>query len=115
MGMAFDLYKRTEIGDVTTYIRPYQTMSRGPLNGLNSMVISEEMVLTLPDASTVIVPLSTAEIDVTITDPNAVFNLIHPVTGIVTGTKTFAQLKIDMYSLYLHLAAIRDEEPEQFP
>lgn len=104
----FDIYKRTEIGDVTTYVRPYQTISDGPLNGQNSMTIFEEKIIVLPDTSTQKVILDTSEIRVTITDPNEVFNIVHPVTGVVTGSMTFAQLKIQMYSLYLHLAAARD-------
>lgn len=102
----FDLYRNTQIGDVTTYVRPYQTISEGPLNGANTMTISEEQILVLPDASVVHVPLS--ELQATITDPNESFDIVHPVTGAVTGSMTFATLKIQMYSLYLHLAAIRD-------
>ncbi len=104
----FDLYKKTTIGDTTTYVRPYQTVSLGPLNGLNSMTISEELVVTLPDASTVNVPLSTDALHAVITDPNVSFNIVNPATGDITGTMTFAQLKCQMYSLYLYLAAIRD-------
>ncbi len=104
----FDLYKKVTIGDVTTYVRPYQTMSLGPLNGPNSMTISEELVVVLPDASTVNVPLATPALQATITDPSASFNIVNPTTGEITGTMTFAQLKCQMYSLYLYLAAIRD-------
>lgn len=105
----FDLYRNIAVGDVTTYVRPYQTISTGPLNGLNTMTIFEEMIVVLPDDSTVKVALDTPELQVTITDPNESFDVINPVTGTVTGTMTFAQLKIQMYSLYLHLATIRDE------
>ncbi len=113
----FDLYKKITIGDVITYVRPYQTLSHGPLNGENSMTISEELITILPDASVTNVPLGTAELQVTITDPNESFNIVHPVTGAVTGTMTFAQLKVQMYSLYLHLATVRDENElnEAFP
>lgn len=106
----FDLYKKTQIGDVTTYVRPYQTVSLGPLNGLNSMAISEELVIVLPDASTITVPLATAELQTTIIDPNQSFNIVDPTTGAIIGTKTFAQLKCELYSLYLYLATIRDGE-----
>lgn len=104
----FDLYKKTLIGDVTTYVRPFQTISYGPLNQPNSMIISEELVTILPDASTTNVPVQTPELRATITDPNQSFNLVDPSTGEVTGTKTFAQLKVEMYSLYLYLAGLRD-------
>lgn len=108
----FDLYKKTLIGDVTTYIRPFQTISFGPLNGQNSMAISEEIVTILPDLSVTNVPLTTPDLRATITDPNEAFNIVNPVTGEVTGTLTFAQLKVQMYSLYLHLAAARDGTPQ---
>lgn len=108
--MAFDLYKKILIGDVTTYIRPYQTLSLGPLGGLSSMTISEEKVIILPDASITTVPLGTADLQATITDPNQSFNIVDPATGDILGTKTFLQLKCEMYSLYLYLAAIRDAE-----
>jgi hypothetical protein len=104
----FDLYRNEQIGDVTTYVRPYQTISTGPLNAPNSMTIFEEKIMILPDASTQRIPLDSAEIQATITDPNEVFNIVNPSTGAVTGTTTFAQLKVQMYSLYLHLAAVRD-------
>jgi len=107
--MPFDLYKKTTIGDVTTYVRPFQTVSLGPLNGPNSLVISEELVIVLPDASTVTLPLATPELQATITDPTQSFNIIDPTTGDITGTKTFAQLKCELYSLYLYLASIRDQ------
>ncbi len=106
--MPFDLYKKTTIGDVTTYVRPCQTISHGPLNGPNSMIISEEQIVILPDLTTLTIPLGTAELSATITDPNQSFNLVDPTTGAILGTKTFAQLKCELYSLYLYLAAIRD-------
>lgn len=106
----FDLYQNTQIGDVTTYIRPCQTISVGPLNGPNSIAIFEEKVVVLPDASVEVVPIDTGAIQSTISDPNESFNVVNPSTGAVTGTMTFAQLKVQMYSLYLHLAAIRDQE-----
>lgn len=105
----FDLYKKTIIGDVTTYVRPYQTISTGPLNAPNSMTIFEEQITILPDASVQRVPLDTPELQAVITDPNQVFNIVNPATGDVTSTMTFAQLKIQMYSLYLYLAGIRDQ------
>jgi hypothetical protein len=104
----FDLYRSTQIGDVTTYVRPYQTISTGPLEGPNTLTIFEEKIIVLPDASIQKVPLDTPEIQFAVTDPNEVFNIVHPVTGVVTGTMTLAQLKIQMYSLYLHMAAARD-------
>ena len=103
----FDLYKKILIGDVTTYIRPYQTISQGPLNCPNSMVIAEEQITVLPDNSVIHTPLG--ELSVTITDPNAVFNIVSPIDGTTTGSMTFAQLKVQMYSLYLYLAAQRDQ------
>lgn len=104
--MAFDLYRNTIVGDVTTYVRPFQTISYGPLNGNNSIIISEEKVVILPDASVVNFPLSQLNAD--ITDPNQIFNVVDPTSGAVLGTKTFAQLKVEIYSLYLYLAALRD-------
>lgn len=104
----FDLYKNTTVGDATTYVRPYQTISSGPLAGPNSLAIFEEKIITLSDASTQRVELDTEPLQLIVTDPTATFNVVHPQTGVVTGTKTFAELKIEMYSLYLHLAGLRD-------
>lgn len=106
----FDLYKNTQHGDAMSYVRPFETNSFGPLNGLNTMVIQEEKIVVLPDATTERVALDTPGLQITISDPTASFNVVHPATGVVTGTMTFAQLKIQMYSLYLHFAAIRDAE-----
>ncbi len=110
--MPFDLYKNTQIGDVTTYIRPFQTISSGPLNGPNSMIISEELVTILPDLSVTTIPLNVSNVPdlrAVITDPNQAFDIVNPVTGDITGSMTFAQLKVQMYSLYLYLASIRDQ------
>ncbi len=106
----FDLYRNTAIGDTTTYVRPYHTISTGPLNGQNTITIFEELVVVLPDASTQVAPMTTAEIKHTVIDPNETFDVVNPITGEVTGTMTFAQLKVQMYSLYLYLAAQRDGE-----
>lgn len=105
----FDLYKNTTIGDASTYVRPYQTISDGPFGGQNSICIFEEMIVTLPDASTQRVVLNTAPIQYTVTDPTVTFNVVDPTTGTILGTKTLAQLKVEMYSLYLYLAAQRDQ------
>lgn len=105
----FDLYKKNIMNDVTTYVRPYQTISQGPLSGQNSMVIAEEQITVLPDLSCLHTPLG--ELHATITDPTQVFNIVNPVDGTVTGTMTFAQLKVQMYSLYLYLASVRDQAP----
>ncbi len=104
----FDIYKRTTIGDAVTYVRPYETLSKGPLAGPNSLMIFEEKVTQLSDGSTVRSDLGTPEIEKIVTDPTEVFNVINPTTGAVTGTLTYAQLKIYMYSLYVHLATLRD-------
>lgn len=104
----FDLYKKTTVGDATTYVRPFQTISYGPLGVPTSMSISEEMVVVLSDASTLNFPITTGALQATITDPSQAFNVVDPTNGAIVGTKTFAQLKIDLYSLYLYLAAIRD-------
>ena len=106
----FDLYRNTEHGDAVTYVRPYQTISTGPLNGNSTLTIFEEQITTLADDSVVRSGLDTPELFVEITDPTASFNLIHPVTGAVTGSMTFADLKIRMYSLYVHFANLRDAE-----
>lgn len=107
----FDLYKKTAIGDATTYVRPFQTISYGPINGPSSVVISEETIVILPDASIVNVPNLASTLAATITDPTQAFDVVDPTSGSVIGTKTFAQLKVEMYSLYLYLAAIRDAGP----
>ncbi len=106
----FDLYKKTTVGDAYTYVRPYQTISLGPLGGQNSLTVFEEKITVLSDASTARSDLGTPEIVHVVTDPDEAFNLIHPVTGAVTGSMTFAQLKVQMYSLYLHMAGLRDDE-----
>lgn len=107
--MAFDFYKKEIIGDVTRYVRPCKTISLGPLSGPNSFTISEEQVTILPDLSVTTVQLGTAELQATITDPNQTFNTLDPVTGAITGTMTFGQLKVLMFSLYVSLGLIRDQ------
>ena len=104
----FDLYKKEQIGDVTRYVRPRQTISTGPLNGPNTLTIFEEQITVLPDLSVEVVQLDTPELEATITDPTQMFNVVDPTTGAVTGSKNFAQLKVELYSLYLYLASVRD-------
>lgn len=104
----FDFYKRTAIGDVTTYVRPYQTISLGLMGQPNTLQISEELVTILPDASITHVPTGQADLSAVIIDPSQSFNLVDPTTGDVSGSMTFAQLKVQLFSLYIYLAAIRD-------
>lgn len=105
----FDLYNKTQIGDATKFKRPYQTISTGPFDGPNTLTIFEELITQLSDGSFVRSEVDTPEIKVTIENPNEVFNVVDPTTGVVLTTMTFAQLKVQMYSLYLHLAAARDQ------
>ncbi len=37
------------------------------------------------------------------------FNLVHPETGDVVGTATWGELRLLLFSAYLHTAAVRDE------
>ncbi len=104
----FDLYKKTIIGDASTYIRSYQTTTTGPLNGPNTITIYEEMIANFPDDSTQKIVLDTPVLQYTVTDPTVTFDIVNPTTGEVTGTMTLAQLKVQMYSLYLYLASLRD-------
>lgn len=104
----FDLYKKTTVGDAYTYVRPYQTISTGPLAGPNTLTIFEEKITVLSDLSVSRSDLGTPELQHTVVDPNETFNIVDPTTGATIGTKTVAALKVEMYSLYLYLAALRD-------
>lgn len=112
----FDLYRRTQVGDAVTYVRPYQTISTGLLGENNSMTIFEEKIIVLSDNTSSKVVADTQELHAVITNPNASFDIVNPATGEAIGTMTFAQLKVQMYSLYLYLAAQRDAlEAEESP
>lgn len=45
------------------------------------------------------------------TDPNAMFNLVNPIDGTTIGTAHYVDLQIMLFSLYIHLANLRDNPP----
>lgn len=41
------------------------------------------------------------------------FDLVHPETGEAVGSMTYGEFQLALYSLYLHVAAKRDEPPAE--
>ena len=41
-------------------------------------------------------------------DPTTQFSLVHPVTGVVLGSAKYLDIQVMIYSLYMHLAKVRD-------
>lgn len=107
-------YKETKTpitGETATWVRANQVFISNEFNQIPSIRFQEEMITLYPDNQTVKKPLTA--ITEKMTDATHEFDLIMPDTGAVVDKMTYGELQMALYSLYLHLAAKRDEENEK--
>lgn len=92
----------------TKYRRTLRIVGENPLGGTPSLTFVEEDVIVLPD-ETVTKPVGMVQ--VSLTDPAAVFDLLNPTDDSVIGSATYQDVYLHLYGLYRHLAAQRDAQP----
>jgi len=104
---------------VSKYVRASAIAFYNPLTGRPYVGVSEDIVQVNEDGSL-------SQTDENLQDQgvkgisfsfdpesdNETMNILDPSDGAVTGTMTYAEVYNAVYSLYFHLAAIRDAEQE---
>lgn len=99
-------YKETTVNG-NSYIRPKLLHFTNEVELPPSAVIVEEQLTTLSDGT--VLKKDLGNLPVTY-DPSATFPLLNPTTGEpTTTTLTHADFYSIMYSLYVHVATLRDE------
>jgi hypothetical protein len=81
-----------------------------PYGGVPNVQFHEEKIAELSNGTNINTPVGLLVEQMA--DASTAFNLIHPVTGDTIGSATYLDLHVLLYSLYLHLAAIRDTPVE---
>lgn len=109
-GYAADYRESTTNGQMTTWRRAANITISNPADGVPSIVFYEEDKIRLPNGSLMSGPgVRDPQIKADLKDPLTEFPLINPATGEVIGVARYQDLYVVLYSLYLHLAAKRDE------
>ena len=101
-----------------TYTRAYNISIENPLEDTPLIRFNEELVEVKPDGTTEVVGRAVSRHvsqwlpeELLVTE----FNVLNPMTGDVMTTATYGDVQVMMYSLYIHLANIRDNSPMDLP
>ena len=101
---------------VQKHVRASNISFYNPLGGTPYVGISEEMVNIVDSDASVVnddpFMRTLPGISMAMTPENATtpFNLLDPTTGNVIGSATYEQVFGTIYSLYFHLAGLRDSD-----
>lgn len=102
-------YKESQVSG-TSWVRANEIIIGNPYEGMPQIHFREEEVLLVGDktmrqpvAGMVFKPLTAS-----FAEPATQFNLVHPDTDAVIGSSTYQDVQVLLYSLYRHLANIRD-------
>jgi len=80
-------------------------------NGTVPSITFNETVKSILPSGRELVEDGMGQLTESLANPDEVFNLRNPADGAVTGTMTYMQLYLGLYSLYLHAAEKRDAAP----
>lgn len=95
-------------GLIGGYQRAKRVEITNPLNQIPSITFYEELVITgRENVTTIVSDVST--LTEAMTDPAVQFDLVNPETGAVIGSAAYQDIYVILYSLYMALAAKRDE------
>lgn len=95
---------------VTTFDRAYQVSVSYPNNGTPSIRFDEEKIKREGGVDTTMGRIGFLKKDLNPDNKDTVFNLMDTETGEVTGTATYDDLRVMLFSLYFHLATERDTQ-----
>lgn len=100
-------YKETTING-SSYQRGRTLVFENPINSTPSVLVVEERVTRLADR---IILEPAGEIRRSVPDLSVEFQLRNPMTNeLIGGTSTYQDLYVLLFSLYWHLAELRDAE-----
>jgi len=110
-------YKESTLtGD--SWVRAHQIICGNPLDDVPSIAFLEEEVFNLSTGDVIRKNSTAPQMNERFTEDNAghEFFLVNPVTGEpTTATATYQDLYVILYSIYLHLAEVRDRGPKPYP
>lgn len=101
-------YKASEVMG-SAWTRAQQVTIDNPMTGPKYATFSEERVLSI-GGETVRQPAGSCRLTMDDDSLDTAFDLLHPETGTVIGSTTYAQAYVMLYSLYMHAAKLRDEK-----
>lgn len=99
--------QNTTTRTLTTFLRPYSFTMDLPLEGDAGLTFLEETVQEEQGRPDTVLDGGVA-LSHLVDRPSDSFDLLHPQTGNPTGTMTYAELRLALESLYVHLANERD-------
>ena len=86
--------------------RSFRVTITNPYGSTPAIVFDEEKIALLDNGLKVNTPVG--QLRGEMANPLAEFPLVHPETGASLGSAQYANLHVLLYSLYLHLAGLRD-------
>lgn len=105
-------YKETTVSG-TSYVRSNEVVVRNVLNGPKGIMYCEEMVSILGE-KIMRENVGALHQEFTVENASTEFQLLDPVTNEPIGaTATFQDVYVLLFSLYYHMAALRDAANEQ--
>ena len=93
----------------SAWTRAQQVTIDNPMTGPKYAMFSEERVFTIGD-ETIRQPAGSCRLTMDDDSLDTAFDLLHPETGTVIGSTTYAQAYVMLYSLYMRAAKMRDEK-----
>lgn len=94
----------------TKYTRSPQVRISNPLGGVPSIQFKEEDVVVTDDGNVV---QPKGALHESLTDPSVTFDVLNPLDDSVLTTATYQDVYNMIYSLYRHLAGLRDAAEEE--
>ena len=98
-------------GDMVSWRRCDEININNPLNGIPQIAFHEEDIKSLPNGEIIKQPVGNLYEHFTSENFNKTFNVLNPADDSVIRQLTYAEVYAVMYSLYLHLADLRDNPP----
>ena len=99
-------YKESNVSG-TSWQRAYMVQINNPYQQIPSIDFFEEEIISVGDKT---IAHYTGEIKENFDDPSVTFDLINPIDGTVIGQSNYQQVYVILSSLYMALAAKRDQQ-----
>ena len=101
-----DYREETVDGTVKSWRRAYSVTVINAYAQTPTIQFGEEDRTTLPDGRSMVT--NNTSVGTALDDPTKAFPILHPITGEVIGQATYQDVYVTLFSLYMALAAERD-------